>query len=90
MAARREEIDSVHSEGVYETVPVQECKDAVKKPLDFIWVDTDKSVDTAHKKIRSRLCAKEHKTKKQDKSEKSFTRFSVVLCNSEEANTVQH
>ena len=35
------------------------------KPLDLIWVDTDESVDPTHKKIRSRLCAREHKTKKQ-------------------------
>ena len=28
LAARREEIDWVHSAGVYEIVPVQECKDA--------------------------------------------------------------
>ena len=35
------------------------------KPLDLIWVDTDKSVDPACKKIRSRLCAIEYKTKKQ-------------------------
>ena len=28
LAARREEIDWVHSEGVYEIVPMQECKDA--------------------------------------------------------------
>ena len=34
LAARREEIDWVHSEGVYEIVPVQECKDAGMKPLD--------------------------------------------------------
>ena len=27
LAARREEIDWVHSEGVYEIVPMQECKD---------------------------------------------------------------
>ena len=37
------------------------------KPLDLIWVDTDKSVDPACKKIRSRLCAREYKTKKQSK-----------------------
>ena len=42
LAARREEIDWVHSEGVYEIVPMQECKDAGMKPLDLIWVDTDK------------------------------------------------
>ena len=65
LAARREEIDWVHSEGVYEIVPMQECKDAGMKPLDLISVDTDKSVGPGHKKIRSRLCAREHKTKKQ-------------------------
>ena len=32
-------------------VPMQECKDAGMRPLDLIWVDTDKSVDPAHKKI---------------------------------------
>ena len=45
LAARREQIDSVHSEGVYEMVSMQECRDAGMKPLDLIWVDTDKSVD---------------------------------------------
>ena len=54
LAARREEIDWVHSEGVYEIVPIQECRDAGMKPLDLIWVDTDKSVDPTRKKIRSR------------------------------------
>ena len=63
LAARREEIDWVHD--VIEIVPMQECKDACMRPLDPIWVDTDKSVDPAHKKMRSRLCARESKTKKQ-------------------------
>ena len=31
LVARREEIDWVHSEGVYETVPMQECRDAGMK-----------------------------------------------------------
>ena len=66
LAARREEIDWVHSEGFYEIVPMQVCKNAGMKPLDLIGVDTDKSVDPAHKKIRSLLCARECKTKKQD------------------------
>ena len=35
---------------------MQEFKDAGMKPLDLIWVDTDKSVDPTRKKIRSRLC----------------------------------
>ena len=67
LAATREEIDWVHSEGVYEIVPMQECKDAGMKPLDLIWVDTDKSEDPTRKTMRSRLCAREYKTKKQGK-----------------------
>ena len=51
LAERREEIDWVHSEGVYEIVPIQECRDAGMKLLDLIWVDTDKSVDPTRKKI---------------------------------------
>ena len=65
LAARREEIDWVDSEGIYEIVPIQDCRDAGKKLLELIWVDTDKSVGPAHNKIRSRLCARESKTKKQ-------------------------
>ena len=60
LAARREEIDWVHSEGVYEIVPMQECRDAGMKPLDLIWVNTDKSVDPTRKKIRSLLCARDN------------------------------
>ena len=62
LLARREEIGWVHSEGVDEIVPMHECRDAGMKPLDLIWVDTDKSVDPTRKKIRSRLCAREYKT----------------------------
>ena len=51
---------------------MQECKDTGKKLLDLIWVDTDKSVDPAHKNIRSRLCAREYKTKKQGKIERAL------------------
>ena len=40
LAARREEIDWVHSGGVYEIIPMQECRDAGMKPLDLIWVET--------------------------------------------------
>ena len=69
---RCEEIEWVHSEGVHDIVPKQWCRDAGKKLLDLIWVDTDKSVDPAHKKIRSRLCAREYKTKRQGKIQRSF------------------
>ena len=51
---------------------MQECKDAGMRSLDLIWVDTDKSVDPAQKKIRSRLCAKEYKTKKQGKIQRAL------------------
>ena len=37
LAAGREEIDWVHSEGVYEIVSMQECRDFGMKPLDLIW-----------------------------------------------------
>ena len=43
---------------------MQECKDAGKKLLDLVCVDTPKAVDPAHKKNRSRLCARDCKTKK--------------------------
>ena len=33
LAARREEIEWVHSEGVHEIVPMQECRDASMKPF---------------------------------------------------------
>ena len=65
LEARREVIQWVHSEGVYEIVPMQECVDSCQKLLDLIWVDTDKSVDPSDRKLRSRLCAREYKTKKQ-------------------------
>ena len=35
-------------------------------------MDTDKTVDHAHKKIRSTLCASENKTKKQVKIQRAF------------------
>ena len=72
LATRREEIDWVHSEGVYEIVPMQECKDAGMKPLDLIWVAIDKSVDPTRKKIRSRSCAREYKTKKLGKIQRAL------------------
>ena len=63
-AARREEIDWINSESVCESYRMQECRDAGMKPLDLIWVDTDKSLDPTRKKIRSRLRTREYKTKK--------------------------
>ena len=42
------------------------------KPLDLIWVDTDKSVDPTRKKIQSKLCAREYQTKKQGKIQRAL------------------
>ena len=69
LAAKREEI-----------APMRECTDASKKLLDQIWVDTNKSVDPAHKKTRPRLCQRtlDEETKQHSKS---FNCFSSVLCN---------
>ena len=72
LSAWREEIERVHSGGVHEIVPMQECVDAGKKLSDLIWVGTDKCVDSSHEKIRSRLCAREHKTKQQGKVQRAL------------------
>ena len=42
------------------------------KPLDLIWVDTDKSVDPTRKKIRSRMRARDYKTMKQGKIQRAL------------------
>ena len=70
--ARREEIEWVHAEGVNEIVPMQDCRDAGMKPLDPIWVDADKYVDPTRKTVRSRVCAREYKTKKQGKIQRAL------------------
>ena len=36
----------MHSENVYKIVDAQEARDAGVKPLDLVWVDTDKSLDS--------------------------------------------
>ena len=62
---------------------MQERRDAGMKPLDLIWVDTDKSVDPTRKKIRSRLCAREYKTEKQGKIQRALPAsqlFSAMPC----------
>ena len=76
LTARREGIEWAHSEAFYELVPMQHCKDAGMKLLELIWVDTDKSVDPAHKKIRSRLRARDTK-RRTGQHLQSSTRFSI-------------
>ena len=65
LAAGREEIARVHSKGVYEIVPMRECKDAGEKTLGSDLGGQTSLWTTTHKNIRSRLCAREHKTKRQ-------------------------
>ena len=50
---------------------MQECTDAGKNLLDLIWVDTDKSVDPAHKNI-GRNCATEYKTQRQGQIQRAL------------------
>ena len=79
LVARREGIEWVHAEGVYEIVPMPDCVDAGQKMLDHIWVDTDKSVDPAHKKIRSRNMCQGKQDEEARQDSKSITSFSVIL-----------
>ena len=76
LAARREEIHWVHFEGVYEIVPIQECRDAGMKPLDLIWVDTDKSLWIRHARKFDRGCVQEN-TKRRSKVR--FNKFYQLL-----------
>ena len=64
-------------EGVDEIVPMQECRDAGKKLLDLIWVETDKSVDHTHNTVRSKLCAREYNTKKQGMIQRALLAFQL-------------
>ena len=65
LAERREEIDWVHYEGVYEIVQMQECSVAGMTLLDVCGSDTqENSIEV--------VCAREYKTKKQGKIQRSL------------------
>ncbi|CAK0815838.1 unnamed protein product, partial [Prorocentrum cordatum] len=72
LAARQEEMDWIHGEKVYDIVPEQEAQEAGVRPLDVLWVDTDKSMDPNEQKVRSRLCVREYKTKKDGKVQRAL------------------
>ena len=78
LAARREEIARVRFEGVYEIVPMRECKDAGKKTLGSDLGGQTSLWTTTHKNIRSRLCAREHKTKRQGQNSPLKLRHYVI------------
>ena len=79
LASRREEIDWVHSEGIYEAVPMLECGDAGMRPLDLIWVTLTCLWIRHARKFDSRLCAREYKTKKQGRIQRALT-TSQLFC----------
>ena len=69
------------AEGVYEIVPMQECRDAGMKPLDLIWMDTDKfcGLDTQENLLE--VVRKRIQNEEARKDSTSATSFSIVLCN---------
>ena len=71
-AAKEELLEWVHSGTVYIIVNAQEAFDAYEKPLDILWVDTDKNPNLSVRKIPVRLCVREFKTKKQGRVQRAF------------------
>ena len=58
---------------------MQECKNVGQELLELILVDTDKSVGPAQKKLRSRLSAREYKTKKHGNIQRALL-ASQLFC----------
>ena len=57
----------MHSENAQSIVEAQRARDAAANPLDLFWVATDKCLNPSVRKMLSRLCVREFKTKKQGK-----------------------
>ena len=58
-AARKEEIECIHTMGVYKKVPIDQClKRTGRRPIGTRWVDVNKG-DSTNPKHRSRLVAQE-------------------------------
>ena len=58
-AARREEIEAIHSMKVYKKVPISQClSETGRRPVGTRWVDTNKG-DSRNPKVRCRLVAQE-------------------------------
>ena len=70
-AARREEIEWVHSEGVYEIVPMQECIDSGCGTQKCLLTPLTNSIEIARKRIQD---------EEARQNSASITRFSVILC----------
>ena len=81
VAARREEIYWVHSEGVYEIVPMQECRDAGMKPLDLIWGGHRQVCGSESQENSIEVVCKNVQNEEARKDSTTSTNFSIVLCN---------
>ena len=81
LTARREEIEWVCAEGVYEIVLMQECKDAGKKVLELIWVDTGKSCGHRSQEKTIEAVCQGIQDEEARQVSKSLSCLSVVLCN---------
>jgi hypothetical protein len=58
-AARREEIEAIHSMKVYTKVPIAQClAETGRRPVGTRWVDTNKG-DSINPKVRCRLVAQD-------------------------------
>ena len=73
LAARREEIEWVHSEGVYEIVPMQECIDSGGGTQKSLLTELKNSIEIARKIIQD---------EEARQTSEGITRFSVILCES--------
>ena len=59
IAARKDEIEAIHSMGVYVKVPIAQClAETGRRPVGTRWVDTNKG-DLTNPKVRCRLVAQE-------------------------------
>ena len=78
LAARREEIDWAHSEGVYEIVPMQGCRHETVG-LDLGGHRQVGGSSTQENQIN--IMCKRIQDEEARQDSKSFARFSIVLCN---------
>ena len=59
VAARRDEVEAIHTMGVYVKVPIAQClEETARRPVGTRWIDTNKG-DLDNPKVRSRLVAQE-------------------------------
>ena len=94
LSARGEEIDWVHSEDVFEIVPMQECRDAGMKPLDLILGGHRTSLWVRHARKIDRGCVQENSKRRSKVRFNEPYQLLNVLCSatarSSEGSCVNH